>query len=442
MSDGDIENEILVEVMGQAADNTWNAMTSYIAEQRDVDSQEIVDYQRQLDEYYEREYWSQGKEFPRHRPGGNFFITPYSEDQRIGAFAYDRSQDAINAAQALPINVRLRIGKESKKTFKKLNKVMKQIEYATPQAAAWAVLPIFEESQNLVPEDSGALKESAYIKTTDAGRKRVRVEIGYAEHGHPEYAWYVHEQISHQHAYPTQAKFLETAAALHLQEIPERAKFFMAGIVNSAAQAQSMTRFQDAFQRVNAKARKRWESVLGHRDLTQHQPDPGLDYRFDVQTVATRVEGHIADAWGTTSPEKQAALLKSRLAAAGGPDLTGRGRGRLEHVPAANDEIRHAFYARRKFEMSVAKAGHIRELSTRFGTLEDAERIYTNLVENEVSKEFEGRYSQYLEFQQRMVTQAARRAENVAIAHRNRIVRQVYANRGERVPAEALWKPK
>ena len=439
MSDGDIEHEILVEVMGQAADNTWNAMTSYIAEQRDVDSQEIVDYQRQLDDYYEREYWSQGKEFPRHRPGGNFFITPYSEDQRIGAFAYDRSQDAINAAQALPINVRLRIGKESKKTFKKLNRVMKQIEYATPQAAAWAVLPIFEESQNLVPTDSGALKESAYIKTTDAGRKRVRVEIGYAEHGHPEYAWYVHEQITHQHAYPTQAKFLETAAALHLQEIPERAKFFMTGIVNSAAQAQSMARFQDAFQRVNAKARKRWESVLGHRDLTQHQPDPGLDYRFDVQTVATRVEGHI-EAIGSEL-EKERALFAAK-AKGGGLDQTIYGQSVFQHIPAANDEIRHAFFARRKYEMSVAKAGHIRELSTRFGSLEDAERIYTNLVENEVSKEFEDRYSQYLEFQQRMVTQAARRAERVAIAHRNRIVRQVYANRGERVPPEALWKPK
>ncbi len=71
--------------------------------------------------------------------------------------------------------------------------------------------PVFDRSQELVPVDKGPLKASGYIET-QMRRGRVVGEVGYGRGGVPPYAVIVHEDLSVQHAEPTQAKFLEQAA--------------------------------------------------------------------------------------------------------------------------------------------------------------------------------------------------------------------------------------
>jgi hypothetical protein len=72
---------------------------------------------------------------------------------------------------------------------------------------------IFERSQQLVPVDTGALKASGQLNTrkptfatTGAG-----AEIIYGD-DIVDYAIYVHEDLSKEHAAPTQSKFLEIPA--------------------------------------------------------------------------------------------------------------------------------------------------------------------------------------------------------------------------------------
>jgi len=88
--------------------------------------------------------------------------------------------------------------------------IIQQFEDVTPEAMLEAMQPIFDESQVLVPVDTGRLKESGYIEIVEF-RGNPKVEIGYAKGGDPDYAVYVHEMIEIPHKPPTQAKFLEKA---------------------------------------------------------------------------------------------------------------------------------------------------------------------------------------------------------------------------------------
>ncbi len=82
----------------------------------------------------------------------------------------------------------------------------------TPGAITYALQPIFDRSQELVPVDTGKLKRSGFIETqTEYRSGRVRAAIGYGKHGSPHYAAFVHEMVNIPHAKGTQAKFLETA---------------------------------------------------------------------------------------------------------------------------------------------------------------------------------------------------------------------------------------
>jgi hypothetical protein len=75
-----------------------------------------------------------------------------------------------------------------------------------PQAVMYATLPIFEQSQRIVPVKTGRLKRSGYCRIVPAqGRRQARVEIGYGTG----YGIYVHEDLAAYHAEPTQAKFLQ-----------------------------------------------------------------------------------------------------------------------------------------------------------------------------------------------------------------------------------------
>ena len=89
-------------------------------------------------------------------------------------------------------------------------KFMQNVEEAMPEVIYNALLPTFEMSQYYCPKDTGALRESGYLKITEF-RKRSRVEIGYGLGGTPEYAAKVHENMEFRHEEPTRAKWLQVA---------------------------------------------------------------------------------------------------------------------------------------------------------------------------------------------------------------------------------------
>ncbi len=83
-------------------------------------------------------------------------------------------------------------------------------ERVFPAAIHDAMIPVFEESQRLVPVDKGPLKASGFLDVgVEAGKPTVR--IGYGAGGFPSYAIAVHERTDLHHESPTQAKFLEAA---------------------------------------------------------------------------------------------------------------------------------------------------------------------------------------------------------------------------------------
>ena len=111
---------------------------------------------------------------------------------------------------------------------KNMQKLIVGIENATPHAIKFGLEPIFEESQRLVPVDTGDLKASGYVEVRTEGRSgRVRAEIGYGLHGKPHYAGFVHEMIHIPHAGATQAKYLEAAINKHIGDYVRRVALFM-----------------------------------------------------------------------------------------------------------------------------------------------------------------------------------------------------------------------
>jgi hypothetical protein len=68
---------------------------------------------------------------------------------------------------------------------------------------------IFNESQKLVPVDTGALRASGFVHAPKNENNRTFVRVTY---GGPaaHYALYVHENLYSTHTAPTQAKYLET----------------------------------------------------------------------------------------------------------------------------------------------------------------------------------------------------------------------------------------
>lgn len=61
------------------------------------------------------------------------------------------------------------------------------------------------ESQKLVPIDTGALRNSAFVRAIREGTPFVLVEVGYSMY----YAIYVHEDLDARHKPGKQAKYLE-----------------------------------------------------------------------------------------------------------------------------------------------------------------------------------------------------------------------------------------
>jgi hypothetical protein len=67
----------------------------------------------------------------------------------------------------------------------------------------------FGKALEYCPEDSGTLKDSAYLEAETRRGKSV-CAIGFGRGGQPDYAIYVHE-LPYQHDAPTRSKFLEAA---------------------------------------------------------------------------------------------------------------------------------------------------------------------------------------------------------------------------------------
>ena len=68
---------------------------------------------------------------------------------------------------------------------------------------------IFNESQKIVPVDTGALKTSGFVHAPRRENNRVFVRVTYGGSA-AHYALYVHENLYARHTAPTQAKYLET----------------------------------------------------------------------------------------------------------------------------------------------------------------------------------------------------------------------------------------
>jgi len=106
----------------------------------------------------------------------------------------------------------------------KLNKVKDGTARAMPDALMYAFLPIFQDSQMMVPVDTGHLRASGYLrKVPAAGRKQARVEMGYDA----DYAMVVHEDMSKSHQGTTQAKFLEQPVQKHKGKMQERIAYYL-----------------------------------------------------------------------------------------------------------------------------------------------------------------------------------------------------------------------
>jgi len=104
---------------------------------------------------------------------------------------------------------------------KQVSAALRSVKNALPAAAEMAMQPIFDESQRLVPVLTGELKESGFLEVSgELGT--VRVSIGYARGGKPDYAVFVHEMVDLKHKAPTQAKFLQQPLEEQIDEIAPR----------------------------------------------------------------------------------------------------------------------------------------------------------------------------------------------------------------------------
>lgn len=107
-----------------------------------------------------------------------------------------------------------------------LQSAIKILRQATPDALEYALDPIYERSQELVPRLTHTLAESGFVDTVRVGDRYVG-EVGYAPGGVPHYSIFVHENLEATHESPTQAKFLEQAVKELSGKIPSRIVEFM-----------------------------------------------------------------------------------------------------------------------------------------------------------------------------------------------------------------------
>lgn len=106
-----------------------------------------------------------------------------------------------------------------------MQKIVDHVENVSAEALVYGLKPIFDESQRIVPVDTGRLKRSGFVETRRTARGTAAA-IGYGRYGRPTYAAFVHERLDLRHASPTSAKFLELAVARKLDDFRRRVVFF------------------------------------------------------------------------------------------------------------------------------------------------------------------------------------------------------------------------
>lgn len=93
---------------------------------------------------------------------------------------------------------------------------------------------IFNESQALVPVDTGALRSSGQVTLPQQGASGVQVTIGYGGAAAP-YAIYVHERMELNHPNGGQAKYLEEPVMAAADGIADRLADTLDAIAKGAA---------------------------------------------------------------------------------------------------------------------------------------------------------------------------------------------------------------
>ena len=126
---------------------------------------------------------------------------------RVGATRFSKANPVMYPSQARYAEA---INAQMASVTKELNSIIDQFEDMTPEIMLEALEPTFEKSKRYCPKDTEELVASAYLEITEF-RGKPRVEMGYAKHGHPFYAAYVHEIPTYEHDPPTRYKFLEAA---------------------------------------------------------------------------------------------------------------------------------------------------------------------------------------------------------------------------------------
>jgi hypothetical protein len=107
--------------------------------------------------------------------------------------------------------------------MKNLDLVLNSIKGMTPAVLLETLEPILEQAMIYCPVKTGALRDSGYITVDQEGLGGViSAEIGFAKGGIPDYAIYVHEDMTKHHEPPTQAKFLQTAVDEVLPNIEDQ----------------------------------------------------------------------------------------------------------------------------------------------------------------------------------------------------------------------------
>ena len=132
------------------------------------------------------------------------------------------------SARAMPLEAgyTAQVNSQMKTLRDNLLKVIEGIENATADALVYGMLPIYDESQRLVPKKTGKLMISGFLGA-DKVSGGARANIGYAAGGDPFYAALQHERLDFNHASPTQAKYLEAAVNQHINEIQPRVSEFL-----------------------------------------------------------------------------------------------------------------------------------------------------------------------------------------------------------------------
>lgn len=126
-------------------------------------------------------------------------------------------------------------------------KLPKAINKAIQMAFDEVMEEVFADSQMLVPVKTGALKASGKFKKK-SGMLSIREPESSITYGGPgvDYAVYVHEIMTDQHAAPTQAKYLEVPMLEHIGAFTEQVRLRVQKVFDTGGTSDSSSDFQSS----------------------------------------------------------------------------------------------------------------------------------------------------------------------------------------------------